>query len=253
MFNSKVPELASFLNHQVRELDEVLSQLVTHTMANLEVSSAFMYGLSRHNRVELIGQFGVEEKFLTALPSDLTVFDTYPFTDSLRNRKTVWITTLPNWGKDYPTLDNLNFSGSEKTFFCIALERDDVPVASLCFFAAPSIERTEEIDLFLETVSNLISLNFFRHSKKLENRLLPRTHMIRSSELASLGNLTERQTMILKLMSENCINLEISKILGYSESTIRQESIKIYEKLNCNGREVASQIYNAQIMSLLKD
>ena len=248
LFNNKIPELASFLNHGDRELDEVLSFLVTQTMIELEVSSIFMCSLTRHNRVELVGHIGVEEGFLMALPSDLTVFDSYPFTDSLRNKKTVWINTLPNWRGEYPNMNAIKFSGLEKTFFCVAIERDNAPIAAIGFFALPAIDRTAEIDRFLDTVADLISLNFFRHSKKLENKLHSRTHVISTEEILSLAKLTVRQTSILKMMSDDYTNFMISEILGFSESTIRQESIKIYAKLNCKGRGEASQLYKAQMV-----
>ena len=57
-------------------------------------------------------------------------------------------------------------------------------------------------------------------------------------------NLTERQYQILELMSQGKTNLAISQILGFSESTIRQESIRIYEKLRCDGRKEAALIFN---------
>lgn len=56
-------------------------------------------------------------------------------------------------------------------------------------------------------------------------------------------DLTERQQIILRLISENRTNLAISEILGYSESTIRQETISIFANLNCAGRKEASKIY----------
>jgi len=144
-------------------------------------------------------------------------------------------------------MNSPKFKVKEKTFFCTTIERDGTPVATIGFFALPSIDLTDEINVFLETISNLISLNFFRHSKKLENRLNPRTHVISNAELSSLAELSERQASILKMMSDNFTNFMISEILGYSESTIRQETIKIYAKLNCNSREEASQLYKAQV------
>ena len=45
-------------------------------------------------------------------------------------------------------------------------------------------------------------------------------------------------------MAEGKTNLAISEILGFSESTIRQESIKIYSKLRCAGRKEAALIFN---------
>ena len=45
------------------------------------------------------------------------------------------------------------------------------------------------------------------------------------------------------MMAEGRTNLSISGVLGYSESTIRHETIKIYAKLGCTGRVEASNIY----------
>jgi hypothetical protein len=60
--------------------------------------------------------------------------------------------------------------------------------------------------------------------------------------------LTERQKLILRMISEGRTNLNIGELLGYSESTIRQETIKIYSVLNCHGREEASKIYKEKFL-----
>ena len=247
IFTNKVSDLAAFLNFHVQELDQVLEYLVHQTMAEIEVTSAFMCALNRHNRVDLIAHCGLEEHILDAFPTDLTLFDRFPLTDSLRNRKTVWIDSLPDWGGDYPSIKDAVIPSGVKTFFSISIERDNTPVAVMGFFAAPSLDYNEDIEAFLLTVSNLVSLNFFRHSKSLENTIKPRVRLISNSEVLSLAGLTERQTLILKMMSDEYTNLMISEILGYSESTIRQESIRIYAKLNCNGRKRAAQLYKAQV------
>ena len=53
--------------------------------------------------------------------------------------------------------------------------------------------------------------------------------------------LTERQELILKMIAEGRTNSDISDLLGYSESTIRQETIKIYSALKVTGRRAAAQ------------
>ncbi|NDI24790.1 MAG: hypothetical protein EBY87_04585, partial [Actinobacteria bacterium] len=45
------------------------------------------------------------------------------------------------------------------------------------------------------------------------------------------------QFLILELIKENLTNADIATNLGYSESTIRQETIVIYRKLGINGRK----------------
>lgn len=49
--------------------------------------------------------------------------------------------------------------------------------------------------------------------------------------------LTPRQTIILNLIREGKTNAEISRCIGYSESLVKQETIKIYSKLQIEGRK----------------
>ena len=51
--------------------------------------------------------------------------------------------------------------------------------------------------------------------------------------------LTKRQIVILELISEQMTNMQIARALGYSESTIRHESMRIYQLLQVNGRREA--------------
>jgi DNA-binding NarL/FixJ family response regulator len=59
--------------------------------------------------------------------------------------------------------------------------------------------------------------------------------------------LTERQEVILRMMSEGRTNSAIGRLMGYSESTIKQETMKIFTKLGYNDRDQASQIYLERI------
>jgi len=49
--------------------------------------------------------------------------------------------------------------------------------------------------------------------------------------------LSERQDLILQLIRDGRRNHEIARILGYSESLIRQETMAIYKKLGVSGRK----------------
>jgi DNA-binding NarL/FixJ family response regulator len=52
--------------------------------------------------------------------------------------------------------------------------------------------------------------------------------------------------LILRMIREGRTNLAIGEMLKHSESTIRQETIKIFSKLGCDGRVEASHIYKIQ-------
>ena len=57
------------------------------------------------------------------------------------------------------------------------------------------------------------------------------------------SELTDRQLVILRLIGEDRTNLSISQFLGYSESTIRQEIMRIFARLGCKTRSEAAGIY----------
>jgi DNA-binding NarL/FixJ family response regulator len=54
-------------------------------------------------------------------------------------------------------------------------------------------------------------------------------------------SLTERQLNVLRLMAEGNTNSQIAQELILSESTIRQETVKIYRALGVNARSEAGK------------
>ena len=243
MFIKRVSEFISFLSLREHELEEVLSHLVHRVLVDLGATSVFVSSLSQKNEVEMVGQFGINSEMWQVYPQGTSIFDKYPITEALRNRKTIWINTLPDWGDEYPLLKPYNFPGKEKTFICFAIEKCGTPVAVMGFFAMPTIELDTEIDAFIGTIANLLSLYLYRHVDSPSNLKAINTKPTILKNHQQEAKLTERQLLILRMISENRTNILISELLGYSESTIRQETIKIYAKLGCNGREEAARIY----------
>jgi DNA-binding NarL/FixJ family response regulator len=56
------------------------------------------------------------------------------------------------------------------------------------------------------------------------------------TSIATVLGLTLRQIMVLNGLLENLTINEIAQNLGFSHSTVRQESIAIYKILNVDGR-----------------
>jgi DNA-binding CsgD family transcriptional regulator len=245
MYLKRVSDFIGFLGLHQHKLEDVLSHLVHRVLVDIQVTSIFILGLNEANNVELVGQFGCNQEMWKGFPKNVSIFDKYPATEAMRTRKTSWINSLPDWGQEYPLLKDFQFDGPEKTSISMTIERCGTPVAVVGFYALEVVEVDGEIDSFLGTIANVLSLYFFSDKEIVE----PTNNQIsRSTALNNRSrdeSLTERQLLILKLISENRTNISISELLGYSESTIRQETIKIYAKLGCNGREEASRIYLA--------
>ena len=243
MYIKRVSEFISFLSQRRHKLEDVLSHLVHRVLVDIQATSIFVASLTSKNDVEYLAQFGIDPKIWELYPKSILIFDKYPITDAMRTRKTTWINTLPDWGDEYPLLKPIEFPGKEKTFIGMAIEMCVTPIAVVGIFAASVIEVDGETDAFLGTIANILSLYLYDARggpEESEIRLgnSDAIKMVKTDE-----KLTERQMLIVKMISEGRTNILISELLGYSESTIRQETIKIYAKLGCNGREEASRIY----------
>jgi DNA-binding CsgD family transcriptional regulator len=247
MYIKRVSEFIGFLSLREHQLEDVLSHLVHRVLVDIQATSVFISSLSHRNEVEMVGQFGINPEMWQIYPQGTSIFDKYPITDAMRNRKTIWINTLPDWGDEYPLLKSIKFPGKEKSFICLAIEKCATPVAVVGIFASPVIEVDGEIDAFLGTIANLLSLYLYNKDDlpSSQNGSPRKSVALKKSQTNEV--LSERQMLILKMISENRTNILISELLGYSESTIRQETIKIYAKLGCNGREEASRIYKESL------
>lgn len=247
MYINRVSEFISFLSLREHKLEDVLSHLVHRVLIDIEATSIFIASLNPRNEVEMVEQFGIDPAMWLVYPQGTSIFEKYPITDAMRNRKTIWINTLPDWGEEYPLLKDQFFPGSEKSFICMAIEKCATPVAVVGIFASPVVEVDGEIDAFMGTIANLLSLYLYNRSDSSLSTNLRQGNLSIQKKTISNQALSERQMLILKMISENRTNVLISELLGYSESTIRQETIKIYAILGCNGREEAAEIYRQSL------
>jgi DNA-binding NarL/FixJ family response regulator len=55
----------------------------------------------------------------------------------------------------------------------------------------------------------------------------------------AVGELTARQLRVLSLMAKGMTNGQIARVLAFSESTVRQETMAIYRTLQVKGRAEA--------------
>jgi DNA-binding CsgD family transcriptional regulator len=76
-----------------------------------------------------------------------------------------------------------------------------------------------------------LKVNSFKQSQKLTDQSLVHTQP-----------LSQRQSRILQLISEDLTNAEIASILFVSQSTVRHETIRIFESLQAPSRKHAVEI-----------
>ena len=239
----QVTKFITFLATNGLTLEEILSHMVLVVLSPLNAEAIVMFQITDGNQVERVGAWGIPLEMFRPNGNLFNLSDKYPSTDTLRYRRTTWINTLPEWGDDYPRFKEFPYTTGAKSFICFPIEKASTPVAALGVFSRNDILPNAEIESFLKAVGSVFSMHMFRqNTNKPGPTKIPVNHLTPRIE-STHRDLTERQQVILRLISENRTNLEIGEFLGYSESTIRQEIVSIFAKLNCTGRKEAAAIY----------
>jgi DNA-binding CsgD family transcriptional regulator len=246
MYLKWTSEFSKFLGDQDHTIEEVLGHLVLSVMAPLEATSAFIAKLNNQNLIETIGRFGITDQLSSEYETSFVLSDRLPITDAIRLRKLIVINSLPNWPKEYAEILGTPYHSEEKALFAFPIERSGTPIAVAAVFFKSKITINADIELFIGAIANLLSLYLRPHIDHSGPLAKSRRdfHSIEGSEQGLA--LTQRQQLILRMISEGRTNIAIGDLLKYSESTIRQETIRIFSKLDCDGRDEASKLYKIQ-------
>ena len=244
MFLELVEDFSEYLGVNDHELDDTLKYLTLFTFAPLGCIGTFLSSISLDGTAELIGRFGLRKAIFDYYPEEIPLSDDNPVAEAVKRRTVIWLDEIPAWSEDFSLTNHQELVEEVKSFIAWPIEKNHSPIATLSIFCTEAARRDREAHAFLKAVNSIFA-SFFNKSNNGKHEIQKDRHLINSARLVFEGRkLTERQTQILQLMSEGKTNLAISQILGFSESTIRQESIKIYDKLRCEGRKEATLIYN---------
>ncbi len=239
----RVSEFVAFLSNKSHSFEEVLAHLVLRVFEPLGATSIFLFEVYPDGIIQSNARYGASALAMNAYPNTYTLRDVTPINECIKSCRSVWVTTLPDWPSEYVLLNRVAYTEPEKSFFCFPIQRDGTPVAVLALFCMPELSPTAELDAFLQALASVFSLHIFQQKSVAKNSDYRFGDARGLHSPGQVNGLTERQQLILKMISEELTNAKISELLRFSESTIRHETIKIYAFLQCNGREEASAIY----------
>lgn len=132
--------------------------------------------------------------------------------------------------------------GTDASHLAIPFIRENIPEACLLLVLDPSCTTSPVSEVTFEVVSKIGA--FFVDTKPTRDA---QTNMRRNDLTAK--NLSSRQITILSLADKGLTNAAIGREISLSESTVRQETIRIYRTLDATGRLEA--IAKAKLSGLL--
>lgn len=204
---------------QATSASELCRKLVHSDLTTPAAIGASIYAIDQQAHINLVGSYG------TGLPaSGVTVWDEHPFGRAARNGKL--------HTEEVETID-----GSPATAYCLPLLKGDEPIGLLTLTLKPGQAMHTISGDALSAISRITAI-------WLDGLNLGSTGTVsagKGQSASSPESLTERQLAVLRLMAEGKTNAEIAQEMILSESTIRQETVRIYRALGVSARADASK------------
>lgn len=217
-----------FLKTPSLKYSELCSFLVHNILINYKCNSAIVSQVIKSGEIETVGSFGIPESSLQNW-SKIKPNSNHPISKTLLDKKPVVIKTLPNWPKIFDQRLDLNLDVNYKTCLCFPITAHNSLFGTLTLFSTEVLKLSKHDHDFISLVANMMIL-------RSEGRNGSKSYHSRS-QIRNISSLNEREVTILELIKQGKTNAQIAQTLGYSESTIRQDTIKIYQKLGIAGRQ----------------
>ena len=230
-----ISDFTIFLQNKGLTIQDICQYLVTVSLKDYGFYCAVFAEIQKNGQVRVTSHFGADPKDVEAW-QDIDFEVKTPVNDCLRENRIVWINTLPNYSQDYELLNSLPTDSRLKTLVAFPLRGSSHLLGSISILSSKKIELDTEIELLIKSLCHMTALRLEIHSNST-----PKSKESHNGEISinnsKLSQLTPRQKKILEMLIEKKTNKEIADELIYSVSTIKQETIAIYEKLGLRGRE----------------
>lgn len=231
--------------NSISELSEYLSRpnitpalltqfLVLRTLKPLEVNQIFISQLHPDGMIRTIESFGISNSQNNSW-KEIPLSEKLPTTDAIRNDTLIWLADADDWKREYPELLKYEYPSETKSTIVIGIDIHAAPAGALGMLSDIEIKPNPELISFVSAVSGLVAL--FMSSVTTGSF----ANVVRGDQGMNGEFLSPRQMRILDLMAQSYTNPQIAKDLGFSESTVRQETMRIYQILQVSGRKEAIQ------------
>ncbi len=188
------------------------------------------------NTYSMIGSYGSDLKLLKSRQS-IPLSMNLPAAQTIRENSVILIDGDSEMSSAFTNIPGM----PDRTYYSSLIS---LPIPKRNFTLGAIVIQSEKLNFeqealeFYELISSILAIVMVREIE---------TAPINVVEVAAgvLGqSLTSRQAIMQKMMSQGFTNADISDQLGYSESTIRQESVQLFAKLRVHNREDAGNLIN---------
>jgi DNA-binding CsgD family transcriptional regulator len=228
MKKHSIPLLINFLKQPSLKYSDICIFLLNNIFTDHKFSCALISQVSKSGLIDVVGSFGLSETQKSAL-NGVSPISEHPLSQVLRENKPLLIKKFPNWPKEFVLKNASEIDEIYRTFFCLPIASNSTLFGTLTLFSTDILRISKQDMEFYSIIANMSILRF-------DSQHISRV-LINTNSNVSNSILNVREIGIIDLIKQGKTNAEIAKVLGYSESTIRQDTIKIYRKLGISGRQ----------------
>lgn len=193
------------------------------------ISFSQIYAFDREGRLAPKITFGVSDDGQHGV--SLATDQLHPVTDCARTEDSLAIPSHSEYQRRYPTL---GWGNGPSIFVPLRVGPLVDGVFAMVFRRDHTVDWSENLDLqeAIYVIAQLTHLISYQGSNTRETSSP-------SDPSINLG-LSDRQLVIAKMIAQGMTNRAIASELGFSEATIRYETIKLYERLRVKNRSHAA-------------
>lgn len=242
MSMSKISEYVTFLSNKNHSLAEILAHLVRVTFRDLNCESVSLYELNDQNEYLTVDISGADKSSSDEISPKYNLSEHYPISDALKYGRIIFISSLEDFESEYPLIANYPKLMAGKSFFAVPISLSATPIAAMAIFCKSNSSLCDTDLDFLTAISDIFALSVYasRDFNSVDRKVeLDIPHLAANDS----EDLSPRQVLISRLVSEGRTNHDISELIGYSESTVRQELMKIFVLTNSNSRRQVGEHY----------
>ena len=229
MLLKQATELAYFLTGSSRSAEEIAKFLVLKSFAEFLPTALYIAEITDDGYLSPVGGFGFEKTVISKwgrFPLSMHI----PITDAVRTDRCILIDNIDDFFENYPILTEIE---GVPIHWEAVLAWPMLPfgVGFALLEKVPAV--SEEFENYLRLTGAVISLHLLR-VRNVELTPEFRKAAVKKGLPTALSN---RQNVILEMLTKGSTNSEIALEIGYSESLVRQETIEIYQILGVSGRK----------------
>lgn len=241
--------------------DQIAQHLVLNLLNSHKPRTCVISLFGSDGSLHAVGGFGMPNNAMEPYRT-LSLWDSSPMSDAVRGGDPVILQTVEEVEDRYPWLGSKESPYEPLAVWPLSLPSQRVGAVQITFTATPDADSLRldvtgvaaVLALYLSLLSNPgtpaerplagmdAAAGALTPALSLVETLPAEDSAANGYRRPAPGTLTERQLKILGLMAKGLTNSQISKRVGFSESTVRQETMAIYRYFGVGGRREAVRL-----------